>query len=153
MHVNRQVREAAAAALASTSLQSISSNRAIDLLETDLPAGVVGTSIDTVERWNKGVGKGKDPEDLRTIELTVSVVARGDSETLDDDLDALRAQIEPVVYSALAPLSALPVQHTGGELDMLADEEGSRWFAVLELTWEIRIATELGDPEFLLVTT
>ena len=60
----------------------------------------------------------------------MTVVARGDSDTLDDDLDDLRAQIEPAVYDTLTPLSAFPVQHTGGELDMLADEEGDRWFAV-----------------------
>lgn len=140
-HVNRQVRDAVAAALGSI-LATVSTNRAADLFDADLPAGVVGTATDEVVPWSKG----PPPEELRTLALTVVVVAQGDSDTLDDDLDALRVQIEPAVLTAVASV-ARHVRHTGGEIDLGSDEEGERWFAFLSLSWEVEIVTAVGDPE------
>lgn len=149
MHVNRQVRDRVAAELEATSLQTVSSNRGRDLLDPDLPAGIVGTGDDEVEPFNKGY-KGGTPEEIRSIELTVTIVANAASETLDDDLDALRAQIEPLVFKALDGL-ALNVRHVGGSLDVMPDDEGAKWYAFLVLAWEVRVPTEIADPERALI--
>ena len=145
-HVNKQVRDAVAAALGSI-LATVSTNRAADLFAADLPAGVVGTATDAVEPWSKG----PPLEELRTIELAVVVVAEGESDALDDDLDELRVQIEPAVLTAVASI-ARHARHTGGEIDLGSDEEGERWFAFLSLSWEIEIVTAVGDPETALLS-
>lgn len=144
-HVNRQVRDAVKTALEGTSLETVSTNRSSDLVDGDLPAAVVGTATDSVEPFSKG----PPPEELRTLELTVVIVAEGDSDTLDDDLDTLRAEIEPAVLTAVSGL-AREVRHTGAELDMGTDEDGERWFGFLALSWEVEVVTAQGDPEMAL---
>lgn len=149
MHVNRQIREAVAGRLVDrTSLVTVDANRGMDLLDADLPAGIISTGFDEIARWNKGT-KDHGPEDLRRILLTVTLIADGTSTTLDDDLDGLRAEVEPEVYAALEGL-AVEARHTGGEMDML-DEQGDRWFAFLVLSWEVDVATEITDPERALI--
>jgi hypothetical protein len=150
-HVHTQIRDLVAVALeAHTSLTTVDSNRGKDLLDSDLPAGLVGTMTDSVEPFSKGV-KGRGPEERRTVGLTVTIVVRGESETLDDDLDALRAEIEPVVDDALLSSIAIAVRHTGGEMDMGADEDGHRWFAFLALSWDVEVITEVRKPEMALI--
>lgn len=145
-HVNRQARDAVEAALvASTSLDSVSTNRQTDLEDLELPAAIVLTGSDVVERFSKGTSV-SGPTELRTIELGVAVVLYGDSETVDDEADALRVQIEPLIGSALAGLVRV-ARHTGSELDVLQAEDGESWYAVLLLMWEVEIVTPVGDPE------
>ncbi len=146
MHVNRQVRDAVAASLETgTTLESVFTNRQSDLIDADLPAGVVATGSDDVSRFTKGTSS-TGPTELRTIPMAIVVVAYGDSETLDDDMDALRAEIEPLIGPALASIARV-ARHTGSELDIGTDEEGGSWYAFLALTWEVEVVTAVGDPE------
>jgi hypothetical protein len=145
MHVNQLVREAVRAELTALSeLESVSTNQASDLLDVDMPAAIIATGTDAVEPWSKGSNGAR--REKRTLSLTVVVVSRGESNTLDDDMDELRVLIEPAVLVALDPI-AEQVDHTGGELEMGTDEEGARWFAFLALSWEVVVITEVGDPE------
>ncbi len=145
-HVNRQARDAVAATLFSdTTLESVSTNRSTDLHDLDLPAGVVLTGNDTVARYTKGTSS-SGPTELRTVDLGIAVVLYGNSETVDDDADALRAEIEPLIGPALASIAQV-ARHVGSELDVLTDEEGESWYAVLLLMWEVEIVTPVGDPE------
>lgn len=144
-HVNKQIRDIVADAITGLgALQTVSTNRAEDLLHADLPAAVVGTGSDTVTRWNKGT-KDTGPEELRTIALTVAVIVDGDNGALDDELDALRSNIEFAVDFSLHD-RVHEIRHTGGELDMASDEEGARWFAFMVLSWEVEVPTEVGVP-------
>jgi len=140
-HVNTQVRTALQAALEGV-LKTVSTNGSIALLDVELPAGVIGTGTDQAEPF----AKGPPPQELRTVALSIVLVAEGASETVDDDLDALRAQVEPLVPTALAGI-ARHVRHTGSDLDMGMDEDGERWLAFLALAWEVEIVTAVGDPE------
>ncbi|HSH45107.1 MAG TPA: hypothetical protein VK966_04595 [Longimicrobiales bacterium] len=141
MHVNRQVREAVKEALDGlTSLASVSTNRSTDLLDEHLPAAIIGTSSDEVAEESKG------GHERRVILLAVTIAADGLAQGLDDDLDAIRAEIETALAGDLGGL-AMRVEHTGGELDMGTDEDGERWFAFLTLTWDVEVWTETGDPE------
>src|SRR5690606_36157180 len=131
MHVNRQVREAAATRLEGTgAFQVVETNRSANLVDAELPAAVVGTPTDEVEL------ESKDDDERRTITLTVTIVADGSSETLDDDLDELRAHAEAALAGDLDGL-AFDLRHTGGELTLGSDEEGERWFGFYVLTWEV----------------
>jgi hypothetical protein len=149
VHVNRQVRDEAATRLNDVGgLAAVSTNQGWNLRVDLLPAAIVGTRTDTVEDGTKQWSADVDRTELRTIELTVEIVADGEKETLDDDMDALRADVEAALgadvdFGGLAGR----VQHTGGELVLGTDEEGNRWFAFLVLTWEIEVWTEAGNPE------
>lgn len=147
MHVNQQVRQEAASRLDGTSLVAVSTNQGWNLDPDRLPAAIIGTRTDRVERSSKP-WDGHEELERREVELTVEVVADGEKETLDDDLDGLRAEIESAIgadddFGGLAGM----VVHTGGTLTMATDEEGDRWFAFLVLAWEIEVWTERGDPE------
>ena len=145
-HVNAQVRDAVAASLeANTSLEVVFTNRAADLIDADLPAAVIATATDDVARFSKGTSV-SGPTELRIIQLAVVVVLYGDSETVDDDADALRVEIEPLVGPALSSVARVAT-HTGSELDIGTDEEGESWYAFLALTWEVEVVTAVGDPE------
>ncbi|HSH44728.1 MAG TPA: hypothetical protein VK966_02675 [Longimicrobiales bacterium] len=141
MHVNQQAREWVRDALSDAGeFASISTNRSNDLLFDDLPAAVIGTATDEVERATK------DGHETRVIALSVVIVADGESQSLDDDLDALRTVVEKAVSGDMGGL-AHRLEHTGGELDMGTDEDGDRWYAFLALGWDVEIWTEPGDPE------
>lgn len=146
-HVNQQIRDAVAATLKANvaALVQVDTNRAPDLIDADLPAGIVSTLTDEVERWSKGTSV-QGPTELRMIQLVVVVVANGESDTLDDDMDALRVAIEPLIGPALASI-AREATHTGSELDMGSDEDGSEWYAFLSLSWMVEVVTPVGDPE------
>lgn len=141
MHVNRQVREAVKTRLDATALfASVSTNRSANLVETELPAAIIGTGLDEVEQATK------DGRERRAVTLTVVVVADGAEPTLDDDLDALRVGIELALSDQLGGL-VTNMAHTGGELDLGTDEDGERWFAFLVLSWTLQVWTQRGDPE------
>lgn len=146
MHVNQQIRDAVATTLvANTTLETVFTNRAPDLIDANLPAGIVSTLTDEVERWSKGTSA-QGPTELRMIQLVVVVVAHGESDTLDDDMDTLRAEIEPLIVPALASI-ARESTHTGSELDMGTDEDGEQWYAFLSMSWMVEVVTPVGDPE------
>lgn len=142
--MNRLVREAVAERLrAVQGLASISTNRGRNLADPDLPAAVIGTASDDVELATKP----PDPLERRVLSVTVVIVADGESETLDDDLDTLRERIE-IVMAEDQDLGGLAKRlvHTGSELDMGSDEDGARWYGFLALSWLVEVWTKLGDP-------
>lgn len=143
MHVNQRVREAAADLIGDTgSFGAVYTNRSANLLDASLPIAVVGTGVDTVATETKD----DPPDERRQITMTVTIVADGSSETLDDDLDALREGVEEALAGDLGGLADF-VEHTGAELDMGTDEDGDRWFAFYALSWEVTVWTTQGDPE------
>lgn len=148
-HVNQQIREAAKAGIKALGLTSVSTNRSTNIEQVDLPHVVLGTGDDEIEETTK------DGHEQRVVVLTAVIAADGDSDTLDDDLDALRVTVEKgarnglltlIPATGLTPIEHYP-GHTGGTLTMLADEEGDRWFAFYTLSWEVRVWTAVADPE------
>jgi hypothetical protein len=146
VHVYQQARDKVREKLeAEAGLVGVWSNRGASLPEAGLPLGAVATGTDTVVPFHKGA-VGLAPTELRTVALSVVIVADGGTEGLDDYLDDLRAKVEPLVLEALEGF-AKEVRHTGGELDMGADEDGQGWFAFLALGWDVELVTEKGKPE------
>lgn len=148
MHVNRQVRdEFRSRLLGISAIASATTNRGADLTDSDLPAAIVLTGTDEVSVESKPTATERALL-RREIPVEVVVVADGDSETLDDDLDALRASAEAAI-AADDDLGGLAqdVTHTGADLDMGTDEEGHRWYAFLTLGWTVVVWTREGDPE------
>lgn len=143
MHANRQIRDRAAALLVGgDAFRSVFTNRTANLVDAHLPAAVVGTAFDQVTLETKD----DPPLEKREISLTVTIIADGDSETLDDDLDELRVAAESALGEDLDGLAWL-LEHTGAELEMGSDEDGSRWFAFYALSWTVTVWTQQGNPE------
>lgn len=140
MHVNQRVREAARERVEGTDLFAhVFTHRTANLVDAQLPAVVITTSTDEVAVQTKD----DPPSERRRIELMITIVADGESETLDDDLDDLRAAIEDVMQGDLGG-SAWCSEHTGGALELA--EAGDRWFAFYALSWEVTVWTEQGSP-------
>lgn len=145
-HVNQQLRDAVRAALlASDQFRAVPSTQA-SLVDGELPAAAPSTATDTVEPWSKG----PPLQELRTVALTVAIVVESEPDTVEDDLDALRVIVEPLVVTALASI-ARHLRHTGSEQDMATDEDGERWFGFLVLAWEVEVVTAVGEPEVALL--
>lgn len=144
-HVNKQVRDAIKAALLeSEAFRAVTSSQ-VSLVDTEMPAAAVATGTDAVEPHSKGTSSSA-PRELRTITLTVAIVLEADPEDVEDELDALRVVVEPLIPTALASI-ARQLRHTGSQQDLLEDEEGERWFGALVLAWEVEVVTAVGDPE------
>lgn len=143
-HVNQQIREAAETRLAAVpALATVYTSRSANLIEADLPAAVIGTGLDEV------VGSTKDGREVRTVTLTVVLVANAEQDALDDTLDALRVAVETALADDLGGL-ATNMHHTGAELELGTDEDGERWFAFYALGWVLQVFTQVGDPETML---
>lgn len=143
MHVNQQIREAVRERIETIpGIPSVFTNRSANLTDALLPAVVILTSIDDVRTETSG----DPPPQSREVQLSVVVVADGEAEGLDDDLDGLRAEIERALAGDLGGL-AWYMEHTGGELDVRPAEDGERWYAFLALSWTVRVWTAEGDPE------
>jgi len=148
VHVNEQVRDAFETRLLGvTQISSVFTNRGPDITDSQLPAAVIGSPSDSVELQSKGSSTTR-PLERREIEIDVVIIADGDSETLDEDLDDLRASAEAAIGSDddLGGL-ARDIQHTGADLDMGVDDQGERWYAFLAMTWTVEVWTRKGDPE------
>lgn len=128
-------------------IATVSTNRAADVLDGHLPAALIGTPTDAIEKATKPF---KDSASLekRLLDVTVALVVEGGSEGLDDELDELRVGVEEAIAvdDDLGGI-AKAVNHTGGGLDVMVDEEGERWYAILTLTWQVEVWTERGNPE------
>lgn len=143
MHINQRIREAVRRRLEDEvdTLLSVFTNRGADLTEAPLPAAVILTSSDDVRTET-----GDDPpSQQRTVQLAVVLVADGEDEHLDDDLDDLRAEVERVLAGDLGGL-AWYMEHTGSELDVQPSEAGDRWFAFYALSWTVVVWTDEGKP-------
>lgn len=145
-HVNQQVREAAEGRLEAIAGLTVVTGRGMSLIDSDLPAALVATASSDAELSTKGDAT-TGPTELREIDLTVVVVAEGDSPTLDDEMDGLQAQVESALGADNLGGLAHLIEFTGHELDLATDEEGERWYAFLGLAWRVSLFTELGEPE------
>lgn len=143
MHANRQIREAVRERLeAIPGIPAVYTNRSADLTDVDLPAVVIVTPTDEVRTETSD----DPPRQHRQVQLTVVVIADGEAEGLDDDLDELRVDIERALAGDLDGL-AWYMEHTGAELDVRPAEDGERWYAFLAMSWTVEVWTNEGTPE------
>ncbi|MCK9494151.1 MAG: hypothetical protein M0R75_01465 [Dehalococcoidia bacterium] len=143
MHVNRRIREAIRERLEEADVfADVYTNRPGALSAARLPAAVIATSTDEVALQDKD----DPPSERREIEVTVTIVGDGESESVDDDMDELRSLVEEKLAGDLDGL-AWYMEHTGGALEMASDEEGDRWFAFYVLSWRVLMWTTQGNPE------
>ena len=96
-HVRRQLREAAAAAVTglATTQSRVFQSRVYPLRDADLPCLLVSTDEERIDAGNAAMGG----ELERELTLTVRGVAKANAD-LDDTLDAIAEQIEPVMNGA-----------------------------------------------------
>lgn len=96
-HVRRQIREAAATAVTglSTTGARIFQSRIHPLRDADLPCLLISTDDEQIEAENAVMGG----ELTRDLTLTVRGVAKANA-NLDDTLDAIAEQVEPVLNGA-----------------------------------------------------
>jgi len=93
-HVRRQIREAAATALAglATTGSRVFQSRVYPLRDADLPCLLISTDDEQVQQENMVAGG----ELTRELTLTVRGVAKATAD-LDDTLDGIAEQVEPVL--------------------------------------------------------
>lgn len=143
MHVNQQAREAAKTRVLSTSITEAHTSWAANFLDGQLPVAVIETSTDEVQNATKGL----DETERRTVTLMVTLALdAADPLDLHDEADDLRAEIEAALADDLGGL-AKRMEHTGGELEMMSDEDGEHWFAFYALSWMVELWTVRGEPE------
>ena len=96
-HVRRQLREAAAAAVTglSTTAGRVFQSRVYPLRDADLPCLLVITDDERIDAGNAAMGG----ELERELTLTVRGVAKATAD-LDDTLDAIAEQVEPMLNGA-----------------------------------------------------
>ena len=96
-HVRRQIREAAATALAglATTGARVFQSRVYPLRDADLPCLLISTDDESIESDNVVSGG----ELTRNLTLTVRGVAKAAAD-LDDTLDGIAEQVEPVLNGA-----------------------------------------------------
>lgn len=96
-HVRRQIREAAATALAglATTGSRVFQSRVYPLRDADLPCLLISTDDEQVEAENAVQGG----ELTRDLVLTVRGVAKANA-SLDDTLDGIAEEVEPVLNGA-----------------------------------------------------
>lgn len=96
-HVRRQLREAAAAAVTglSTTAGRVFQSRVYPLRDADLPCLLVSTDDERIDAGNAAMGG----ELERELTLTVRGVAKATAD-LDDTLDAIAEQVEPMLNGA-----------------------------------------------------
>lgn len=96
-HVRRQIREAAAAALAGlpSTGSRVFQSRIHTLRDPDLPCLLVNTDDERIEAENAVMGG----ELTREMKLTVRGVVKATA-NLDDALDAIAEEVEPVLIGA-----------------------------------------------------
>jgi len=97
-HVRRQIREAAAAAVTglATTGSKVFQSRIYPLRDADLPCLLISTDDEQIESDNVT----DDRPQRRTLTLTIKGVAKATAD-LDDTLDAIAEQVEPVLIGNL----------------------------------------------------
>jgi hypothetical protein len=96
-HVRRQLREAVAAAVTglATTAARVFQSRIYPLRDVDLPCLLISTDDESIEAENVVAGG----ELTRNLTLTVKGVVKANTD-LDDTLDAIAEQVEPVLNGA-----------------------------------------------------
>ncbi len=114
-HVRRQIREAAATALAglATTGSRVFQSRVYPLRDADLPCLLISTDDEQVDQ-NNAVSGG---EMTRELTLTVRGVAKATAD-LDDTLDGIAEQVEPVLNVSTLGGNVKTCRLTGIKVEM-----------------------------------
>lgn len=140
-HVRRQIREATAAALTglATTGSRVFQSRVYPLKDADLPCLLINTDDEQVEAENAVQGG----ELTRVLTLTVRGVAK-DTATLDDTLDAIAEQVEPVLNGA--SLGGLVKRCTLDRIAVEMDDALEKPVGVITLTYSTLYFTSPAAP-------
>jgi hypothetical protein len=113
-HCRKQIRDSVALGLAGmTTVNSIHTGRVHPIEEGDLPALLIFTNEEAVEDLNKS----KDGK--RT--LTVAIEGHAQGATVVDTLDAIAAEVEPLVFGAAVPVWVKEVELTSTTVELSGD--------------------------------
>lgn len=140
-HVRRQIREAAAAAvtgLAATG-SCVFQSRIRPLRDADLPCLLISTDDEQIETENAIAGG----ELTRDMTLTVRGVAKT-ADNLDDTLDAIAEQVEPVLNGAT--LGGLVKRCTLERISVEMDSVLEKPVGVITLTYRTTYFTSPASP-------
>lgn len=141
MHVRQQIREAAASALTglTTTAARVFQSRVRPLRDADLPCLLINTDDESIESTNAVAGGEID----RTLTLSVRAVAKV-SDTLDDTLDTIAEQVEPVLNNAT--LGGLVRGLTLERIRVEMDDALEKPAGVLTLEYRAVYFTTPGQP-------
>ena len=140
-HVRRQIREAAATALAglATTGSRVFQSRVYPLRDADLPCLLISTDDEQVDQ-NNAVSGG---EMTRELTLTVRGVAKATAD-LDDTLDGIAEQVEPVLNGATLGNLAKNCQLAGIKVEM--DEALEKPVGIITLEYRTLYFTTPAAP-------
>lgn len=140
-HVRRQIREAAATALAglATTGTRVFQSRLHPLRDADLPCLLVNTDDEAIEAENAVL----NGELTRDLTLTVRGVAKVSAD-LDDVLDSIAEQVEPVL-SVLA-LGGLAKRCALQRINVEMDDALEKPVGVITLAYQVTYFTTPGQP-------
>lgn len=141
-HVRRQIREAAATALAglATTGSRVFQSRVYPLRDVDLPCLLISTDDEQVQQENMVAGG----ELTRELTLTVRGVVAKDGADLDDTLDGIAEQVEPVLNGATLGNLAKNCQLTGIKVEM--DDVLGKPVGIITLEYRILYFTTPASP-------
>lgn len=137
-HARRQIREAAAAALAGS--VTVEMSRQYPTTEAQMPRYLVYTIAESIEP-----GMSTPGALARELSLVVEAIMVGDEATVDDDLDAHAVFIESRLSRSNLGGLVLKTDLTQSELAIRTD--GDRSLGVLTLTFAILYRTLPTNPE------
>jgi hypothetical protein len=142
-HVRRQIRDAAATALAglTTTGARVYPSRTYPLQDANLPALRIYTNEETVEMSSMG---GANRLVQRTLNLLVEGCAKV-NDTLDDTLDDIIKEVETAIAANQTLGGAKWVQLAGIEIEM--EGEGEKETGVARMTFQCEYITELDTPD------
>lgn len=140
-HVRRQIREAVAAAVTglATTGSRVFQSRVYPLRDADLPCLMVSTDDERIESGNAVMGGELD----RELVVTVRGVAKANAD-LDDTLDGIAEQVEPVLNGATLGGKAKNCQLTGIKVEM--DESLEKPVGVISLEYRVTYFTAPASP-------
>ncbi len=140
-HVRRQIREAAAAALTglATTGSRVFQSRIHTLRDPDLPCLLISTDDEQIDAENAVMGG----ELTRELTLVVKGVAKT-ATTLDDTLDGIAEQVEPVLNGAT--LGNLVKRCTLERIGVEMDDTLEKPAGVITLTYRTLYFTSPAAP-------
>lgn len=142
MHARQQIRDAFVTALtgATAAGSTVFKTRIYKLQEGEYPALVIYTLSEDAEVDALG---GKL---LRTLRVAVDIAVKGASDTLDDDLDDLAAEVEVAIEGNTA-LNALVLFQTLDATAITLSGEGNERAVGMVLSFVVQYRTNPGAPE------
>lgn len=142
LHLRKQIREAAAAALTSlfTSGARVYQSRTHELQDANLPGLRIYTSEEAIDIVTLGVSRILE----RELDLVVECCAK-ESSDLDDKLDLMMQEVEVAIAANQGIGGAKWVQLKKIEIDM--EGEAEKEVGVARMTFQVRYYAALGAPD------